>query len=793
MAVPPRTRHQPGSEPRRKSDDLGDSAQLARGLVALATKLGGISDRRAAEAALLDAGMALGTYTSGGVYRLDDETGDFVLTVHAGMPEDFLAAAARSAADSSRARLLLAGFAVHARTDELRGLLGGHRFPDSFAALSIVPIIECGRVTGSLNLASRELAGDDVCALVEAFGAVASSAFARISAESHDRVSRFAVETSPLAVVIVTRDGQIRWSNRAMTLQSGWSPDELRRMKVADFAVGMHEEKWASTWSRLRRVGRDEFRGQHRRRDSSRMAVEVSAALTGEGEDEVACLTMRDLSEGERVREAVQHQHELLAAVVESLPVGVFAKDARDDLRFTLWNRRMETILGRSSAEVLGRTDFDLFPQAEAESFRRSDEAVLHQGQVVDIPFETVTAGPRSVPAHTIKVPIFDRMGQAVTLLGILEDLTEVKRVEQQLIQAQKMEAVGRLASGVAHDFNNLLQVISSIAQLLPEALGKKDDVAELLTELDQQIGRGGAMSRQLLLFARHEGMRPEPLDLNDVVRNSVRMLRRLVREGITIELDLASHPLPLDADRSQLEQILMNLAINAADAMPDGGIFTVRTDDDGGGPVVLEVSDSGCGIPPEVMGRVFEPFFTTKEFGRGTGLGLSVVQGIVLRHGGAITVASPGAGGTTFRITLPRGVAVVGGERGHPDATPPRGDGRRLLLVEDDPVLRRSLTEALTALGFQVVAQGTAEEALAPTSIPDPDAVVVDWVLPGMQGPGLAAEVRRRWPQARIVLVSGYAEGADKIAGPASWDAFLLKPFGVQRLIEALQVPPSS
>jgi len=468
----------------------------------------------------------------------------------------------------------------------------------------------------------------------------------------------------------------------------------------------------------------------------------------------------------------------------------VFAKDARDDFRFTLWNRRMEIVLGQSSAEVLGRTDFDLFPQAEAESFRRTDEAVRRERRVVEFPFETVTIGHRPIPVHTIKVPIADRSGQVVTVLGILEDLSEVKRVERQLAEAQKMEAVGRLASGVAHDFNNLLQVISSIAQLLPAALGDKRESSELLAELDQQIGRGGAMSRQLLLFARHEGMRPEPLDLNDVVRDSVRMLRRLVRERITIELDLASQPLPLDSDRSQLEQVLMNLAINAADAMPDGGVFTVRTNDDGDCGVVLEVSDSGCGIPPEVVGRIFDPFFTTKEFGRGTGLGLSVVQGIVLRHGGAIVVTSPATGGTTFRITLPRGESVVGCERCHSNAVPARGDERQVLLVEDDPVLRRSLAESLTALGFQVVALGNAEEALAQQAPHDFDAAVLDWVLPGMQGPGLAAEIRRCCPQARIVLISGYAEGADQLVESASWDAFLLKPFSVQRLVEALQVP---
>ena len=361
--------------------------------------------------------------------------------------------------------------------------------------------------------------------------------------------------------------------------------------------------------------------------------------------------------------------------------------------------------------------------------------------------------------------PVLQSSGSSGTaaithFVAVKEDVTALKQMEEQLRRAQRMEAVGRLAGGVAHDFNNLLQAMLGLTQLERLRGGDPATSAERLQEMEELLRRGAQLTQQLLLFSRREEPRTERFDLNDGIRESAKLLQRLLRADVTLAFELAAEPLPVEADRGQIGQVCMNLAVNAADAMPEGGTLTVRSGrerDD----VWFSVTDTGHGIPEPIRDHIFEPFFTTKGDQRGTGLGLAVVHGIVSQHGGEVEVQSSVGTGTTFRVLLPRraeeneGAVPAAAQAG----TLPRGDGQRVLLVEDNDAVRRAFERLLVRLGYEVRAVGSGEEAdLLPA--PQPFTLLLtDMVLPGMSGAVLAARLRERWPALRVIFMSGYTE----------------------------------
>jgi len=362
--------------------------------------------------------------------------------------------------------------------------------------------------------------------------------------------------------------------------------------------------------------------------------------------------------------------------------------------------------------------------------------------------------------------PVLTNVGSGGTgtithFVAVKEDVTAVKQMEDQLRRAQRMEAVGRLAGGVAHDFNNLLQAMLGITQLsrLPG-----EDVATIqdrLQELEELLRRGAQLSQQLLLFSRREEIKAEPLDVNQVIRDTAKLLGRLLGANVTLTLELSPEALPVMADPGQLGQVWMNLAVNATDAMPDGGSLTVRSGRRGDTDVWFSVSDTGHGIPDDIRDHIFEPFFTTKGDRRGTGLGLAVVHGIVTQHGGEVEVASTVGKGTTFRVLLPR--RAEAGDAPAPQAAQakalPHGNGERVLLVEDNDSVRRAFERLLIRLGYEVTAVGNAEEADQLPASQEYALLLTDMVLPGMSGAGLATHLRARWPALKVVFMSGYTE----------------------------------
>ena len=383
---------------------------------------------------------------------------------------------------------------------------------------------------------------------------------------------------------------------------------------------------------------------------------------------------------------------------------------------------------------------------------------------------------------------------QAATIEGTVIDLTERRNAEEalrshqlQLIQAQKLEAVGRLAGGVAHDFNNLLQAMLSTVQVL-RATGGTPELPARLQELEGHVRRGAQLVRQLLLFSRAERPETRRIDLNELLRGAAGLLRRLLAADIAIELDLGDEALAVEADPGQVEQVIINLAVNAADAMPRGGSLTFTTGSDVDS-VWLAVADTGSGIPEAALAHVFEPFFTTKPAGRGTGLGLSVVHGIVTRHGGLIDVATSAGAGTTFTVRLPRAASgAIAPTR--EEATPglPRGRGERILVVEDEDAARAGLAEILGLLGYGVVAVASGEEAAALPDLDSFDLMITDLMLPGVSGPDLARSLLPRLPDLAVVLMSGYAVD-EVMSGPATGlkMTFLQKPFDMAALAVAV------
>ncbi|MFN0058830.1 MAG: ATP-binding protein [Planctomycetota bacterium] len=411
----------------------------------------------------------------------------------------------------------------------------------------------------------------------------------------------------------------------------------------------------------------------------------------------------------------------------------------------------------------------------------------------------------RSLFDYTVVVR--DGSGQVTHLDGYVLDNTERRQLEQELLQAQKMESIGRLAGGVAHDFNNLLTVIIGAAEMALEKLPKHEEPYASIASIRTAADRAASLTAQLLAFARKQVISPRVIALNDVLVETHELLRRLIGEHIDLVTENAPDVGLVRVDPVQIQQILVNLALNARDAMPKGGRLSVRTavaesefdtsragdfrTDEGW--VMLEVSDTGAGMNADTLSHLFEPFFTTKELGRGTGLGLATCYGIVRQSGGFITVQSELGRGTTFRVNLPRyaGSAVVGAKsRGEPSELPALKGGEQLtvLVAEDEPMVRDLIAHPLRAHGFNVITAANGIEALDVATRHNGliDLLVSDLVMPKLGGRELAIQLRAARPEMRVLLVTGYSDDDCKGDGEAAYQ-LLPKPFDAATLLTAV------
>ena len=453
-----------------------------------------------------------------------------------------------------------------------------------------------------------------------------------------------------------------------------------------------------------------------------------------------------------------------------------------------------ERLLGTPVEAVLHPEDLPL-ELAERERLVRGETRTL------DLECRWVRPGGRPLWMYVNASVVEDASGRPQYLLMYLRDITERKSLEDQLRLAQKMEAVGQLAGGIAHDFNNLLTAILGSTELLLADTDAEDPRRDDVQEIGRAAHRASALVRQLLAFSRKQVMQPRLVNLNAIVREMGGMLRRLVGERITLRLDLDPGLGDVTADPGQLEQVIANLGVNARDAMPDGGTLTIATanvtrvgltgpSDEGipAGPlVVLIVKDTGIGMDEHVLAHLFEPFFTTKELGRGTGLGLATVYGIVRQSGGQIQVSSRPGEGSTFTAYFPRVEEPERARHATPGAPPPvPGGTETVLVVEDEEAVRHLVCRVLRAKGYRVLDAPNAESALllagsTPAAI---DLLVTDMVMPGMGGTTLAAELMAVRPAMRVLFITGYApEAVDRRGQLPDAGGLLEKPFSADEL----------
>jgi len=467
---------------------------------------------------------------------------------------------------------------------------------------------------------------------------------------------------------------------------------------------------------------------------------------------------------------------------------------------------------GYQRDQVLGRTAVELRFWPDAKDRSNFLELLQERGRVRDLPVNFLTKSGE-MRTGLLSAEVIEVAGER-SILTVTKDLTEYRRLEKQLRLSQRMEAIGRLAGGVAHDFNNLLTVISGSCLQLLGALEPSDPRRSLVEEIQQAGDRAALLTRQLLAFGRRQVLAPRLMDLNEVVRNAETILRRLLGEDIDLLMVLSPEAVLVQIDPGQVEQVLLNLAVNARDAMPGGGKLTIETASvdldelyasahpplSAGSYIMLAVSDTGCGISAEIQAHIFEPFFTTKSAGKGTGLGLAMVYGIVKQSGGYIWVYSEVGHGTSFKVYLPRA-----GQDGLPWPTEeiaPIGatasPGREMVLVvEDEDAVRCLVGRTLAAGGYRHLEARNGEEALevCANSGETVHLLLTDVIMPRMGGPELAKRLRVRYPELRTLFVSGYADEAVVRHGILeSSISFLQKPFApdvlLRRIREVLDRP---
>ncbi|RKQ91486.1 PAS domain S-box-containing protein [Solirubrobacter pauli] len=479
-----------------------------------------------------------------------------------------------------------------------------------------------------------------------------------------------------------------------------------------------------------------------------------------------------------------------LRAVLDNTTAAIFLKDPEG--RYLLVNRAFERLHGKPAAQLIGKYDRDVLPAEVADRMRVDDLRVMSSRDPIELQ-EEVTHGDTTRTFLSVKFPLIDdTSGDLYGVGGVATDITHHVRLEARLREAQRLEAVGQLAGGVAHDFNNLLAIVANYASFVRKELPDDSRTAGDVDQIIAASRRASELTRRLLLFSRRQSGTPEVLSVRRVIESLELLLRRTLGEDIDLVVDVDERLWDVEADRSQLEQMLMSLAMNSREAMPDGGtlrieaVNTVMRDLDGPSPraVRVTVSDTGRGMPKEVAAHAFEPFFTTKAVsGHGVGLGLATVYGIVTKARGRIELDSTPGEGTTVTVTLP---AVRRASDDDPTPSAPRGRGETVLVVEDADAVRALTGRLLYAAGYQVISVESGIVALE--RLDAADVLVTDVVMPGMSGVELAVKAREQRPDLPVVFVSGYTGDTTVAAGDDPATAFLAKPFDGDDLLREVR-----
>jgi two-component system cell cycle sensor histidine kinase/response regulator CckA len=620
------------------------------------------------------------------------------------------------------------------------------------------------------------------------------------------------VACSDDAIIGKTLEGIITSWNHGAERMYGYSAAEAIGKPVSMLVPADRPDESPEILHRLKRGEIvDHFETVRMRKDGTQFHIEITASPIRDAMEKVVGGSSigRDISE----RKQREESQSRLAAVVESSHDAIIGRTL--DGIITHWNTGAQRIYGYSAAEIVGKSSGMLLTPGQLPELLEI-LARVKSGQVVEesdaIRMRQDGKEIRFLQTHA---PIKNEQGQAVGVATVARDITESRHLEGMFRQAQKMEAVGQLAGGVAHDFNNLLGVILGYAELLLERLAPDDPQREDIDHIREAGLRAARLTCQLLAYSRKQVLQPKVLDLNVVIAGTEKMLQRLIGENIELIVMLKPELHRVKADPGQIEQIIMNLVVNARDAMPGGGKLTIETSNVElderyaaqhfgtlpGPHVMIAVSDAGCGMDAQTQAKIFDPFFTTKEFGKGTGLGLATVYGIVKQSGGSVWVYSEVGLGSTFKIYLPCVDEVPESEPLFMEPVEKVEPGSQtILIVEDDAALLQVTERSLKNAGYAILAAGSPAEAIhfSESHRGPIDLMVTDVILPGINGPQLAGHLSTIRPEMKVIYVSGYTDNAivhHGVLHPGL--AFLQKPISPKTLIrkvaEVLATPLSA
>jgi PAS domain S-box-containing protein len=608
------------------------------------------------------------------------------------------------------------------------------------------------------------------------------------------------------AIFIFDGEGHVIEVNQVACERYGYTREEIRRMHIREIDTPDQAPEIPVRLEKVHRGGAAFFEAMHRAKDGRLLPTEVNARFVRQGDASFIICIFRDIAERKKVEEALRERERELREAQRVAHVGSWKWDPKADV--VTWSEELYHIAGRDPRLKAPAFATELAACYTPESWARLRllvETALRTGAPYEADLEVVRPDGTTRWTAVSGEVVRDADGRLAGLRGTVHDITERRKLQEQFCRSQKMEAVGKLAGGIAHEFNNLMTVVTGYCELLLAQRSADDPDRHAIEEIEKAGDQATLLTRQLLAFSRKQILQPKVISLNEIVYGIETMLDHMIGKNIALKTAIDANLWKVRVDPSQIEQVILNFALNSRDAMPKGGSFCLCTanamldasfaDRHAGaktGPyVVLTVRDTGCGMDPATLSRLFEPFFSTKEVGRGVGLGMPMVYGIVKQSGGYIDVESAVGEGTTFRVYFPRAVEEPMEARNAESPADPLAGTEVILVVEDEKAVRDLVVQVLAAKGYRALSAADGNEGLRICKeLRGPiDLLLTDALMSGMSGKELSERMTLLHPEMKVLFISGYTRDAIVQQGilPAG-TAFIQKPFKIVSLIRKVR-----